>query len=231
METSVVHQKCQIHFVVSEGGGKPHIVTRSKRGVIVCDEACLGWKSQKVCYHVLATAEKIGCLKETTESYRRLKQPISYTAALTHGFSKNVGKKQGTTSKHKGAPNVCKPDIQMYADSFSSSCMDSGQDLPSESCHHVQSLRGEGCSRPSFPETSFHSHPTPVNATQVTNVSTSQVTNSLTIFIPGTSVIPHTVASFTPAGSTASFGLSFQVLKQLRACYKSRNIGANGEME
>lgn len=33
--------------VASEGGGKPHIVTRNKRGVVVCDEACRCWKSQK----------------------------------------------------------------------------------------------------------------------------------------------------------------------------------------
>ena len=92
--------------VASEGGGKPHIVTRNKRGVIVCDEACLGWKSQKICSHILATAEKMGCLKETIQSYRRLKQPISYTAVLTHGLSKNVGKKPGTASKRKGTPNV-----------------------------------------------------------------------------------------------------------------------------
>ena len=97
----------------------------------------------------------------------------------------------------------------MYVDPFSSSCMDSGQGLPSGSCHHTQSLLGggfSGYSCPSFPETSFHSHPTPVNATQVTNVGTSQVANSLTAFIPATSTIPHTVASFTPGGSTASFG-------------------------
>ena len=48
--------------VASEGGGKPDIVTRNKKGVIVCDEACPGWKSQKMCSHVLATAEKMGCL-------------------------------------------------------------------------------------------------------------------------------------------------------------------------
>ena len=80
--------------VASEGGGKPHIVTRNKKGVIVCDEACLGWKSQKMCSHVLATTEKMGCLNESIQAYRRLKQPISYTAALTHGLSKSVGKNQ-----------------------------------------------------------------------------------------------------------------------------------------
>ena len=46
--------------VASEGGGKPHIVTRNKKGVVVCDKACLGWKSQNICSPVLATAEKMG---------------------------------------------------------------------------------------------------------------------------------------------------------------------------
>ena len=67
----------------------------------------------------------MGCLKETIQAYKRLKQPISYTAALTHGLSKSVEKKPGTTSKRKGAPNVSKLEIQMYVDPFSSSTMDS----------------------------------------------------------------------------------------------------------
>ena len=67
--------------VTSEGGGKPHIC--NNKGIIVCDEACLGWKNQKMCFHVLATSEKMGCLNETIQAYRRLKQPISYTATLT----------------------------------------------------------------------------------------------------------------------------------------------------
>ena len=97
--------------VASEGGGKPHVVTRNKKGVVVCDEACLGWRSQ-MCSYALAVAETMGCLDETVQGYRNLKQPTSYTATLTHGLSKDVGKKPGATSKRKGPANVFKPDIQ-----------------------------------------------------------------------------------------------------------------------
>ena len=54
-----------------------------------------------MCSHVLAAAEKMGCLDEAIQSYRRMKHPISYTAARTYGFSKNVVKKPGTASKCK----------------------------------------------------------------------------------------------------------------------------------
>ena len=65
--------------------------------------ACLGWKSQKMCSHVLAVAEKMGYLDETIQGYRRLKHPTCYTAALTHGLSKNVGKKPGTMLKQRSS--------------------------------------------------------------------------------------------------------------------------------
>ena len=42
--------------IASESGEKPHIVTKSqskhKEGAINCDDACLGWKSQRICAHV-----------------------------------------------------------------------------------------------------------------------------------------------------------------------------------
>ena len=47
-----------------------------------------------MCSHVLAVAETMGCLNETVQGYGKLKKPTNYTAALTHGLSKNVGKKQ-----------------------------------------------------------------------------------------------------------------------------------------
>ena len=50
--------------VASKSGEKPHVVVQSKhkRGVINCDNACLGWKAQRICARVLAAAESIGCL-------------------------------------------------------------------------------------------------------------------------------------------------------------------------
>ena len=126
--------------VASEGGCKPHIVSKNKKGTVICDEVCLGWKSQKMCSHVLAAAEKMGCLDKTLQAYRKLKQPINYTSALTHGLSKNVGKKPGATSKRKGPPGVSKPDVQWYVDPFSASAMDGLK--KSSGTYHTESLPG-----------------------------------------------------------------------------------------
>ena len=44
--------------VASESGMKPHIVSKTNRGSLTCDEACIAWKSQIFCSHVLAVAEE-----------------------------------------------------------------------------------------------------------------------------------------------------------------------------
>ena len=38
--------------------GKPHMVCKTKKGSFACDEACLAWKSQKLCNHILAVCEE-----------------------------------------------------------------------------------------------------------------------------------------------------------------------------
>ena len=50
--------------VASETGSKTHIVSTSKKGSLLCDEAYLAWKSQRLCSHVLAVAEEKGCLDD-----------------------------------------------------------------------------------------------------------------------------------------------------------------------
>ena len=76
--------------VASEDGGK--------KGVVVSDET--GGKCQKMCFHVLAVAERWEAI---------MKHPTSYTAALTHGLSKDVGKTPSIASEHKGVANVSRP--------------------------------------------------------------------------------------------------------------------------
>lgn len=100
--------------VASETGSKPHIVSISKKGSLVCDEACLAWKSQRLCSHVLAVAEEKGCLNEFLISHRRAKIQGNYTAVCMHNQSKNVGKKPGYP-KRKAKPGE-KPDIDTYVD-------------------------------------------------------------------------------------------------------------------
>ena len=44
---------------------KPHNVTISETGRVVCDnKACVGWAQYSVCCHTIATAEKLGILKK-----------------------------------------------------------------------------------------------------------------------------------------------------------------------
>ena len=40
--------------------------SKSKRGVVMCDETCLGWKSQ-MCSNVLPVVEKMRYLDETIQ--------------------------------------------------------------------------------------------------------------------------------------------------------------------
>ena len=57
--------------VASESGGRPHIVVRGTKGLLQCDQDCLGWKAQRICSHLLAAAESMGCLGEFFEKLQR----------------------------------------------------------------------------------------------------------------------------------------------------------------
>ena len=104
--------------VASETGSKPHIVSTTKSGSVACDEACMAWKSQKFCSHVLAVAEKRDCLDEFLASYRRSKVSGNYTAVCTHNQPKGVGKKPGNP-KRKGPSDCKKPEVESYVDPLS----------------------------------------------------------------------------------------------------------------
>ena len=108
----MINSKC----VASETGGKPHVVTLNKQGLPICDDSCLGWKSQKICSHVLAAAEVMGSLERFLQSY---KGSNNYTAVVSHGLSKSVGSKPGKT-KRKGPANVRKVAIESYIDPLQS---------------------------------------------------------------------------------------------------------------
>lgn len=104
--------------VASESGEKPHIVVQSKQkeGVINCDDACLGWKAQRICAHVLAAAESMGCFDNFLKGYNKgSKAQSNYTAAVTHWLSKAVGTKPGK-SKRKGPSMLRKAEIESIVD-------------------------------------------------------------------------------------------------------------------
>ena len=49
--------------VASDAGDKPHIVSKTKKGNLACDDVCLAWKSRRLCSHVLAVAEEWNLFK------------------------------------------------------------------------------------------------------------------------------------------------------------------------
>ena len=66
--------------VASDAGDKPHIVSKTKKGNLACDDVCLAWKSRRLCSHVLAVAEEWNCLNKFLSCYRRMRVLGNYTS-------------------------------------------------------------------------------------------------------------------------------------------------------
>ena len=81
---------CNAMCVASESGSRPHLVSKSKSGNFMCDDLCIAWKSQKLCSHVIAVSEKKECLDTFLSWHRGKKNPLNYTAVVTHNQSKRV---------------------------------------------------------------------------------------------------------------------------------------------
>ena len=58
--------------VPSDAGDKPHVVSKTKKGNLACDDACLAWKSRRFCSYVLAVTEEWNCLNEFLTCYRQM---------------------------------------------------------------------------------------------------------------------------------------------------------------
>jgi hypothetical protein len=54
--------------------GKPHNVTASKTGRVVCDKGCVGWAQYSICCHTLAVAENLGILRKFLEWLQKNKK-------------------------------------------------------------------------------------------------------------------------------------------------------------
>ena len=105
--------------VASDAGDKPHVVSKTNKGNLTCDDACLAWKSRRFCSHVLAVAEEWN-LNEFLACYKFMKVSGNYTAVCMHNQPKNVGQKPGCL-KQKGPSQYKKPNIDSYIDPFSHS--------------------------------------------------------------------------------------------------------------
>ena len=124
--------------VASESGEKPHIVSKTKKGSLACDDSCLAWKSNKLCSHVLAVAEEWGCLNDFISWYRRLKTLGNYTAVCMYNQSKDVGRKPGDC-RRKGSQNK-KPDIEAYVDPLANASIPTNHSLQQHSSASFSSL-------------------------------------------------------------------------------------------
>ena len=70
--------------VTSDAGDKLHVVSKTKKGNLASDDACLAWKSRRFCSHVVAVAEEWNCLNEFLTCYRPMKVSGNYIAVCTY---------------------------------------------------------------------------------------------------------------------------------------------------
>jgi hypothetical protein len=82
--------------------GKPHNVTASKTGRVVCDKGCVGWAQYSICCHTLAVAENLGILRKFLEWLQKNKKTGSTTKMANVGMPKTSGQKAKATQKRKG---------------------------------------------------------------------------------------------------------------------------------
>ena len=113
--------------IASESGEKPHIVSKTKKGSLACDDNCLARKSNKLCSHVLVVAEEWGCLNEFISWYRHLKTSANYTAVCMYNQSKDIGRKPGD-SRRKNSQSK-KPDIESYVDPLANTSIPTSHSL------------------------------------------------------------------------------------------------------
>ena len=91
--------------VAIDTGCKPHIVLKTKKGSLACDDRYLAWKSNKFYSHVPAVAEEWKSLDEFLTWYKRMKITGNYTDVCTYNQPKGVGKKP-CSAKRKVHPST-----------------------------------------------------------------------------------------------------------------------------
>ena len=156
--------------VASDTGDKPHIVSKTKKGNLACDDVCLAWKSRRLCSHVLAVAEEWNCLNEFLCRYRRMKVSGNYTSVCMHNQPKIVGQKPNC-SKRKGPSQDKKPNIDSYVDPFLYYSTQSSS--PSEPHGSATSQTASASSTSQLSTTPSCSYPT--TSTTTTSVPSSQL--------------------------------------------------------
>ena len=100
----------QSHFVKSTSSPNPHTVKSTSPTKYGCDKDCLGYKTRRICSHVVAVAYYKNNLKQFLHCFKSelSKQPRNLTAITTFGVNGNAGRKRPVASRvrHK-SPDAC----------------------------------------------------------------------------------------------------------------------------
>jgi len=91
----------QSHFVKSTSSNNPHTVNRLASGMFACGNECLGYKTRKLCSHVIAVAFREDHLTEFLSKFKEGigKRPQNLTTLTTFGVNSNAGKKRPMASR------------------------------------------------------------------------------------------------------------------------------------
>lgn len=86
----------QSFLVKSSSACVPHYVKFLATGKYNCDNACIGFKTRKICSHVVSVAHTENNLKSFLQIYKkeRKKKELNLTAITTGGVNKNAGRKR-----------------------------------------------------------------------------------------------------------------------------------------
>lgn len=93
----------QSHFVKSASSSNPHTVKKLASGMFACDKECLGYKTRKLCSHVIAVAFYENYLQEFLSMFKdgRNKRSPNLTALATFGVNAIAGRKRPVASRSR----------------------------------------------------------------------------------------------------------------------------------
>lgn len=89
----------QSFFIKSSSKASPHIVKSYPSGNFMCDNDCLGYKTRKLCSHVIAVAFTQNKLPEFLAHFKNSKSTVTLTKSTTCNVNKNAGLKRPRARK------------------------------------------------------------------------------------------------------------------------------------
>jgi hypothetical protein len=89
----------QSFLIKSSSKASPHVVKSSPNGTFICDSDCLGYKTRKICSHVIAVAFTQNKLQECLSHFKSGKTAVTLTSSTTCNVNKNAGLKRPRVRK------------------------------------------------------------------------------------------------------------------------------------